>query len=62
MTSDERLSEVAGIFAAGVLRLHARAARSCDDPPVHDSPWTRPTPIFDNVWIVAHIEGQPLDW
>ncbi|MDY0169234.1 MAG: hypothetical protein RBS80_22010 [Thermoguttaceae bacterium] len=26
MTPHERLSEVAGIFAAGILRLHARAA------------------------------------
>lgn len=29
MTPDERLSEVASIFAAGILRLHARAALSC---------------------------------
>jgi hypothetical protein len=26
LTPDERFSEVAGILAAGVLRLHARAA------------------------------------
>jgi hypothetical protein len=32
MTPDERLSEVASIFAAGLLRLHARAALSCDHP------------------------------
>lgn len=32
MTPDERLSEVASILAAGVLRLHARAALSCDYP------------------------------
>jgi hypothetical protein len=32
MTPDERLSEVASIFAAGILRLHARAALSCDNP------------------------------
>jgi len=32
MTPDERLSEVATILAAGVLRLHARAALSCDNP------------------------------
>lgn len=32
LTPDERLSEVACILAAGVLRLHARAALSCDSP------------------------------
>ena len=32
LTPDERFSEVAGILAAGVLRLHARAALSGDDP------------------------------
>ncbi len=32
MTPDERLSEVANFFAAGVLRLHGRAALSCDNP------------------------------
>jgi hypothetical protein len=32
MTPDERLSEVASIFAAAILRLHARAALSCDNP------------------------------
>jgi hypothetical protein len=26
MTADERLREVAGILAAGILRLHSRAA------------------------------------
>jgi hypothetical protein len=31
LTPDERLSEVASILAAGVLRLHARAALSGDD-------------------------------
>ena len=31
LTSDERLHEVAGILAAGVLRLHARAAIPDDD-------------------------------
>lgn len=30
LTSDERLSEVAGILAAGILRLHIRAALSPD--------------------------------
>ena len=33
LTPDERLSEIAMILAAGVLRLHARAALSGDDPP-----------------------------
>jgi hypothetical protein len=28
LTPDERLSEVAGILAAGILRLHTRAALS----------------------------------
>ena len=37
MTPDERLSEVASIFAAGILRLHARAALSCDNPPPEKS-------------------------
>jgi len=32
MTPDERLCHVASIFAAGILRLHARAALSCDHP------------------------------
>jgi hypothetical protein len=30
LTPDERLAEVAGIFAAGILRLHVRAALSPD--------------------------------
>jgi hypothetical protein len=37
MTPDERLSEVASIFAAGILRLHARAALSCDNSPPEKS-------------------------
>jgi hypothetical protein len=32
LTPDERLSEVASILAAAVLRLHARAALFGDDP------------------------------
>ena len=32
LTPDERRSELARIFAAGVLRLHARAALSDDAP------------------------------
>jgi hypothetical protein len=31
LTPDECLSEVAGILAAGILRLHARAALSGDN-------------------------------
>ena len=38
LTPDERFSEVAGILAAGVLRLHARAALSGDDPGQEISP------------------------
>lgn len=38
LTPDERLSEVAGIFAAGVLRLHARAALSGDNLGPEKSP------------------------
>ena len=37
MTPDERLSEVASIFAAGILRLHARAALTCDNSPPEKS-------------------------
>jgi hypothetical protein len=37
MTPDERLSEVASIFATGILRLHARAALSCDHPALRES-------------------------
>lgn len=37
MTPDERLSEVASIFATGILRLHARAALSCDYPAAEKS-------------------------
>ena len=32
LTPDERRSELAGIFAGGILRLHARAALSGDTP------------------------------
>jgi hypothetical protein len=38
MTPDERLSEVAGVFAVGILRSHARAAPSCDHPASEKSP------------------------
>jgi len=38
LTPDERLSEVAIILAAGVLRLHARAALSGDNPGPEESP------------------------
>ena len=37
LTPEERFSEVACIFAAGILRLHARAALSCDNPPPEKS-------------------------
>jgi len=48
LTPDERLSEVASILAAGVLRLRARSALPGDDPapeilpefaPVADRPY-----------------------
>ena len=42
LTPDERLSEVAGILAAGVLRLHARAALCGDDPGLEKSPDSGP--------------------
>jgi hypothetical protein len=38
LTPDERLSEVASIMAAGVLRLHARAALSGHDLGPEKSP------------------------
>ena len=37
LTPDERLSKVACILAAGVLRLHARAALPGDDPALEKS-------------------------
>ena len=37
MTPDERLSEVASIFAVAILRLHARAALSCNNPALEES-------------------------
>ena len=42
LTPDERLSEVAGILAAGVLRLYARAALPGDDPGPEKSPNSGP--------------------
>ena len=42
LTPDERLSEVAGILAAGVLRLHARAALPGDNPGLEKSPDSGP--------------------
>jgi len=38
LAPEERLSEVASILAASVLRLHARAALSGDDPGQEISP------------------------
>jgi hypothetical protein len=38
LTPDERLSEVASILAAGILRLHARAALSGDHLEPGESP------------------------
>ena len=38
LTPDERRSEVASILAAGVLRLHARAAILGDELPAEISP------------------------
>ena len=37
LTPDERLAEIAGIFAAGILRLRTRAALS-DDAAHHSAP------------------------
>ena len=37
LTPDERLTEVASIFAAGILCLHARAALSCGNPAAEKS-------------------------
>ena len=42
LTPDERFSEVAAILAAGVLRLHARAALSGDNPARRKSPNSGP--------------------
>ena len=42
LTPDERLSEVASILAAGVLRLRARAALSDDNPGPRKSPDSGP--------------------
>jgi hypothetical protein len=42
-TPDERLSELAGIFAAGILRLRARAALLTDDPAPEILPESWPT-------------------
>jgi len=38
LTPDERRAEVANILAAGILRLHNRAAIPGDDPPAEISP------------------------
>ena len=38
LTPDERRCEVASILAAGILRLHSRAAIPGDDPPAEISP------------------------
>jgi hypothetical protein len=38
LTPNERRAELAAIFAAGILRLHARAAIPGDDPPAEISP------------------------
>lgn len=37
MTPDERLCQVASIFAAGILRLHALDALSCGHPASEES-------------------------
>lgn len=38
LTPNERRAELAAIFAAGILRLHARTAIPSDDPPAEISP------------------------
>jgi len=43
LTPDERLSEVAGILAAGVLRLRAGAALPADDSGQKNPPESGPT-------------------
>ncbi len=43
LTPDERLSEVAGIFAAGVLRLRASSSLPAADPAPEISPESWPT-------------------
>jgi len=43
LTPDERLSEVASILAAGVLRLHASAALPGDNPAPEILPDSGPT-------------------
>lgn len=42
LTPDERFSEVAGIMAAGILRLHARAALSGEHLAPEKSPNSGP--------------------
>jgi hypothetical protein len=42
LTPDERFSEVARILAAGILRLHARAALSGSNPGPEKSPDSAP--------------------
>ena len=56
MTPDERLSEVASIFAAGILRLHARAALSCDNPAAENSknPAPRGLELSDETVLSVH--------
>jgi hypothetical protein len=58
LTPDERLSEVASILAAGVLRLHARAAIPGDDLELarHEGD----SPIFvGRKWDSPRIPAQP---
>ncbi|MCX7429091.1 MAG: hypothetical protein NTW96_26135 [Planctomycetia bacterium] len=43
LTPDERLSEVASILAAGVLRLHARSAFPADNRGPGESPNSAPS-------------------
>ncbi len=49
VTSDERLAEVAGILAAGILRLHTRTALSPDAtaPSTSENPTKSATPSLE---------------
>ena len=42
LTPDERLSELAGVLATGILRLHARSALSGDNLSPEKSPNSAP--------------------
>jgi hypothetical protein len=65
LTPDERLSEVAGIFAAGILRLRARTALLADDtaPEILPESWPTCLEVPEKTLLSVHIQTaglQPL--